>query len=322
VRLLVRLRGEEVTDRPRILWATGLGVPGLLGTQVNAFCLGLFDGPGLAFAVQSQRYTRVEARILPEQAVLQPGRWHEVIASWGGLNDPRGRPFIEVSLDGVSVRCEDPAMFGELGTDSQNLRSRTSPRTFYVHPNTALAFGAAVQVPGTGTQCDLGRIEVVCPGRPPLVVDPGADDGDEETGSGPLVWKLNPVGLARVGRGRAMLAAGREQVEVFAALPSTARFSRETVPFAPAGLAAGSLKRFAAGGEEQPATRLLVQAGEEEVLVLALAPRAARLSIHAGVEGFVLQTAGWHQGFAVVPTGKDILIPRRAGRMTTRAKIV
>ncbi|MFH1567727.1 MAG: hypothetical protein ABIL09_06975, partial [Gemmatimonadota bacterium] len=155
LRLRVRLRRAPGADRPQVLWGAGVGVPGLLGPQVNAFALGFFGGPGLCFAVQSQQYRRVEVRIPPEAAAMAPGTWHEVTASWGRLNDPRGRPFIALSVDGVERRCDDAAAFGELGRDSQSLASRTAPRTFYVHPNTALAFGAGVQAPDSGIACDL-----------------------------------------------------------------------------------------------------------------------------------------------------------------------
>ena len=182
----VRLRREADPQRPQILWGTGMGVPGAMGTQVNTFALGFFGGEGLVFAVQSQRYHTAEVRIPPRQASLIPGTWHEIAATWGEFNDPQGQPFIELEVDGCRRRCDDPALFGELGRDSQNLRSRTSPRTFIVRPNTALGFGSAVQMPGTGVACDLARIELQCPGRTPLKVD-FSDHMGEESGAGSLV---------------------------------------------------------------------------------------------------------------------------------------
>ena len=233
--LRVRLRQDVDADRPQVLWGVGVGVPGLLGPQVNGFALGFFGGPGLVFAVQSQRYTRVDVRIPPETAAVTPGQWHDVAVSWGGLNDPRGRPFIALSLDGVERRCVDAAAFGELDRDSQNLASRSSPRVFYVHPNTELAFGAAMQAPQTGVACDLARIDLRCPGRQPLLVDPAGAGGAPGAALGRVwpdsgspaspdrVWpgSGSPASLGRtqpgsgspVGPGRPSPAAGAALVE-------------------------------------------------------------------------------------------------------------
>jgi hypothetical protein len=256
-----------------VLWGTGLGVPGLRGTQVNAFALGFFGGPGLCFAVQSQRYTMAQVRLAPSEVEMAPGRWYDIEATWGGLNDPAGHPFLCLCADGHERRLDDPAVFGELGRDSQNLESRASPRTFYVYPNTVLAVGGAVQIPDTGATCDLARLELVCPGRAPLVVDPSEGLGPE-CGGGDLEWKLNPVDLRGVWRRRARLGAASRAVDVHLAWPASGRLRRETVPFAPSGLAAGSLRHF---GEcdETPATRLRVGAGSENCLVMVFVPAAA-----------------------------------------------
>ena len=308
LRMRVRLREEEDGKREQILWSTGIGVPGTLGTQVNIFSLGFFGGKGLVFAVQSQRYTRVEVRIPPRKGKLKTGVWHEVAVSWGGFNDPRGKPFIEIELDGVRQRCDDQALFGELGKDSQNLRSRTVPRTFFIRPNTELGFGAAVQIPGTGIRCDIAEIRLVCPGKPVLEPDFQAEPA-EEMGSGSLVWKLNPVELRRLRPGRVGLGAGRQIVETVAVYPKKLRFSEEDVPFAPAGLAAGSLLNLGPK-PDRSGMRVLADAGGEESMVLAVAPKSAETKVVQKSGGFCLVTKSGNFEFGLESEGKSILIRR------------
>ena len=337
LRLRFRLREDLDADRPQVLWGVGVGVPGLLGPQVNGFALGFFGGSGLVFAVQSQRYTQVEARIPPAAAQVVQGQWHDVVASWGGLNDPRGRPFIALSLDGVERHFDDTAVFGELDRDSQNLKSRSGSaaggRVFYVHPNTEMAFGAAIQAPDTGVACDLARIDLSCPGRQPLTVDLGADGprGDSlagETGSGELAWLLHPRDLhalhlktrhlkARHSHSRprtgarahalcaARLGSGRAAVDVQVASPHT--FRRELVPHAPSGLAAGSLKQL---GDPPPGeyTRLVASAGDLDHLVVAFAPAAARLRLEARDGTVSVRTKAGTHHFALAPRRGDILV--------------
>ena len=305
IRMRVRLRREADPQRPQILWGTGMGVPGSMGTQVNTFALGFFGGDGLVFAVQSQRYHTAEVRLLPDQASLIPGTWHEIAAAWGGFNDPRGQPFIELEVDGHRRRCDDPALFGELGRDSQNLRSRTSPRTFIVRPNTVLGFGGAVQMPGTGVACDLARIELRCPARTPLEADFSGDMGGD-SGGGSLVWKLNPADLRRVYRRKVRLGAGTRALDAHLAFPRAAQFELEEVPFAPSGLAAGSLKRLT-GEKDGPSTRVLATAGPADHLVLAFAPASARARIHHQEAGFVLEAGAHRYAFDMVASGRSIL---------------
>jgi hypothetical protein len=308
LRMRLRLREETDGERDQILWNTGIGVPGSMGTQVNNFSLGFFGGKGLVFAVQSQRYTRVEVRIPPKEGKVKPGVWHEVIVVWGGFNDPYGKPFIEIELDGVRRRCDDQTLFGELEKDSQNLRSRTDPRTFFIHPNTVLGFGAAVQIPGTGTRCDIAGIRLACPGKRILELD--LEVGSvEEMGSGSLVWKLNPVDLRGVRRGKVGLGGGRQIVEAVAVFPSGLRFSAEEVPFAPSGLAAGSLVNL--GSEpDLSGTRVLADAGEEDCMVLAFARRSAGVTVTRQYGGFLLKTKNGNFEFDIEPEGKEILIRR------------
>ncbi|MFH1570763.1 MAG: hypothetical protein ABIL09_22415, partial [Gemmatimonadota bacterium] len=198
--------------------------------------------------------------------------------------------------------------FGELGRDSQSLASRTAPRTFYVHPNTALAFGAGVQAPDSGIACDLAGLELRCPGQEPLVRG-GADLLAGETGSGELAWYLHPQDLRSQGRQRARLGAGRRAVDVRLAWPDTSSLRREDVPHAPSGLAAGSLRQL---GEPPPAAyaRLVASAGDGDALVLVLAPAAARLRVTAEPGGFAVRAAAGQWHFAVSSRRGAILARR------------
>lgn len=309
LRMRLRLREETKGERDQILWNTGIGVPGSMGTQVNNFSLGFFGGRGLVFAVQSQRYTRVEVRITPEEGEVKSGGWHDVAAVWGGFNDPGGKPFIEVELDGVRRRCDDQALFGELEKDSQNLHSRKDPRTFFISPNSALGFGAAVQIPGTGTRCDIAGIRLECRGKKILEPDFDANPVDE-VGSGSLVWKLNPVELRGLLPGKVGLGAGRQTVEAVAVYPSRLRFSTEEVPFAPSGLAAGSLVNLGPEGDRS-GMRILADAGEDDCMVLAFVPRRAALKVGRQPGGFCLKTKNGNFKFDIEPEGKGILTRRR-----------
>jgi len=182
------------------------------------------------------------------------------------INRPGGRPFIELELDGHRERCDDAAVFGELGKDTQGLASRRTPRAFFTWPNTLLGFGGAVQFPGAGTHCDIARIELRCARRAAFVVD-FADGLAGETGGAPIQWKLNAVELRRLGRHEAVFGAGPEAVRVLGLPAQSATFARETVPFFSAGLAASSLKRFMSGGEE-PSDRVIVTAEGDSLSLL------------------------------------------------------
>jgi hypothetical protein len=299
LRMRVRLNQEIDPGRNQILFNTGV-----LGASVNTFALGFMKEKGLTFAVRSQRANLVRVTIPPEQAAVRPGRWHDVAIAWGGFNDPKARPFIEVELDGHRERFDDPARFGELGSDSQRLQSRTTPRTFYIKSNTLLAFGGAVQSPDTAVPCDIARVELTCPKRRPLSLT-FANGLEGETGSGPLVWKLNPKDLKGVKRAGARFGAGRRVVDVFPAYPAEVSFAREVVPFAPSGLAAGSLKRLTPGADK-PSTRVLA-ATSGEALVLVFVDGRAKAEVVPRADGFEIRCGRTRRAFRVLARGKDIL---------------
>ncbi len=299
LRMRVRLNQEIDPGRNQALFNTGI-----LGAGVNTFTLGFMKEKGLTFAVRSQRANHVRVTIPPEKVAVTPGRWHDVAIAWGGFNDPKARPFIQVELDGHRQRCDDAALFGELGADSQRLRSRTTPRTFYIKSNTLLAFGGAVQSPDTGMKCDIARVELICPKRSPLSLT--FEHGLEgETGSGPLVWKLNPKDLKGVKQTGARFGAGPRTVDVLPAYPTGVSFAREVVPFAPSGLAAGSLKRLVPGSEG-PSTRVLA-ATSEDALVLAFVDGRAKVEVIPRADGFEIRCGRTRRAFKVLARGKDIL---------------
>ncbi len=308
VRLRLRLRGAPDMARTQVLFNTGIGTGavGGPGPQVNNYTLGL-DEEGLFFRVQSQRGHSVSVRLDENLERLKAGKWCQVAAAWGGFNEPKGRPFIEVEVDGVRQRCDDPALFGEVGVDSQRLRSRSTPRTFYIKSNTLLAFGGAVQMAETETRCDIAGIDLSCPQRQPLQLD-FADGLGAETGSAPPQWKLNALDLRALSSGRARLGAGKQVVEVLPVLPQKVSFCREVVPFAPSGLAAGSLRRLGPAAEED-ATRLLVQADEGDLLVLAFAPARAGVRLERRDDGFALRTRASHFSFSLGGRSRAILTP-------------
>jgi hypothetical protein len=270
LRLRVRLREDVDPDRPQVLFNAGLGIAHLMGTRVNNFNLGFLRTKGLAFAVQSQRYNVVQVEVSPKDARMVPGEWHDVAIAWGGLNRPKGKPFIELALDGNRVRCDDVARFGELGRDTQRLASRSAPRTFYIDPVSELAFGAASQMPGTGLRCDIARVDLRCPSRERLSV--AFEDGlGPETGSGPIAWKLNPADLRSVGRRRATFGAGGRAVDIRPVSGMGISIGEEEVPYTPSGLAAGSLKSYIPGADA-PSERLRVST-EGDVMAWAVAER-------------------------------------------------
>jgi len=294
LRLRFRLRQPVDAGRPQVLFNAGF-----LGPQVNNFSLGFLHEGTLAFAVQSQRYTRVAVEI--EGRTVQAGRWYALEVAWGGFNRRDGRPFIEIALDGEKRRCDDAALFGELDKDSQDLQSREEPRTFFIRANTALAFGAGVQKPGSARACDLADIHLQCPRRRPLRLDFAAGLGPE-TGSGAMGWKLNPVHLKAVDPERVLLGAGDQQValEVWGA---GAKWMREEVPYAPSGLAAGSLKSFVSGAEEAATRVWATTVGDELVLAFAAAP----LDMVGDAEGFVVSAGRNRYRLDLARRGREIL---------------
>ena len=302
LRLRLRLRGRRAGSR--VLFNTGHGAGGLGGTGVNTFALVVEEDGRLRFTVQSQRNHEVT---VAAPGRVKTGAWHEAEIGWGGFNRRAGRPWMEVSLDGRSRRQDEPATFGEMGRDSQGLASRQEPRTFYVHPHTSLAFGGALQTPGVSGACDLALVDLSCPGRRRLTVDPAHGLGPE-TGSGELACKLNPVELRGVSRNRARLGAGPRVVEVFAAFGEGLQLRTEEVPFAPSGLAAGSLVSFHPDAAE--ASTRLVAGTEDDVLVLAFCSRSAKARVFQEGDGFRLRAGGRELAFDVSRQGGAILHPR------------
>ncbi|MBI2194215.1 MAG: hypothetical protein HYU36_19740 [Planctomycetes bacterium] len=287
VNIRVRLHGDRDAKRPQVLFSTGLGIGGQTGPQVNNFNLGLLDGQGLSFAVQSQRFKNVVVSA-PSGHVLKPEEWHEVAARWGGFNRVRGRPFLELELDGVRQRCDDPALFGEMGKDTQNLQSRSTPRDFYVYPNTVLAFGAANQRPETAIECDLESIHLRCHGREPLSLAFPAGLA-AETGGGPLLWKLNPARALKAQGQRMSLSSGPECLEVIPIVPPQASLLRQTVAYAPSGFAGSSL-RWLKRQVQAASRRVLFSAEDERILVLLFKPKGRRVKVLRTPDGFWVQT--------------------------------
>ena len=308
LRMKIRLRGQVESQRPQIIFNTGIGVAKMgqwRGTGVNQFNLGFFDKEGLSFAVTSQDFLTEQVTIPVKEAEMVPGEWHEVVARWGGFNDPQGKPFIEVELDGHRQRFDDRAAFGELGVDTEGLKSRTTPLPFYIRPQTELAFGGAMQIPGTGLACDLGRIELKCPEREQFLVDFEQGMG-EESGSGLLEWKLNPVELGERQDHSAVLLVGSRRVRL-AALQSggEAEVSEEVVPYSSPGLAAASLKHFRKGAED-PSTRLRAST-KGDYLVLIFVDEAAGSKFGSIPGGFELTSGRSRHVFEFNPEGPRIL---------------
>ncbi|MDE3000913.1 MAG: hypothetical protein OXU79_17700 [Gemmatimonadota bacterium] len=306
LRMRFRLNGENREKGPRALFNTGIGVGRVMGNRVNNYSLAIMEGNALTFVVQSQRNTSVE---VTSPAKIEPGRWHDAAIRWGGFNRRGDRPFIEIEVDGRRNRFDDPAVFGELGVDSQNLESRDEPRTFYIKSNTVLAFGGAVQMPGTGLKCDLGMLDLRCSGRRRLTVDFETDMGPE-TGSAAMGWKLNPVDLRDVRSDLAQFGAGERTVDVLPLFGEEAGFEQEEVPFAPAGLAAGSLKSFVPGGRD-PSTRVLLST-PGDVLVFAFVDHRLNPQVSRHECGFEIRAGNDRYAFDVNRTGEDILTMRAA----------
>ena len=303
LRLRFRLRGHE--DGPRVLFNTGNGVGGIGGTRVNTFALVAEADGKLCFSVQSQNGHEVAVRSSGE---VDAGVWHEVEIGWGGFNRRAGRPWMEIAGAGEAKRLDDPAAFGEMGRDSQGLASRQEPRTFYVWPHTTLAFGGAVQTPGVSADCDLALVDLRCPGRRRLTVDPARGLGPE-MGGGELAYKLNPVDLRGVSKSRARLGAGSRVVEVMTVFGKDLRLRTEEVPFAPSGLAAGSLVSFLPDAAE--ASTRIVAGTDDDVLVLAFCSRSAKAQVAQEGDRFWLRAGDREFAFDVSRRGGAILRPFR-----------
>ena len=289
---------------PRVLFNAGNGVGGVLGSGVNTLALVVDTDGRVYFSAQSQNSNLVTVHA---PGKVEAGVWHEVQIAWDGFNRRGGKPWMEIALDGRSNRLDDPAVFGEMGRDSQGLASRKEPRTFYVRPNTALAFGGSVQTPGVSADCDLALIDLRCPGRRRLTVDPAAGLGPE-TGSGELAYKLNPVdlrGLDGLKSVRARLGAGSSEVEVISVFGRGTELRKEEVPYAPSGLAAGSLVSFLPDATE--ASTRLVAGTDEDVMVLAFCGSSAKARITREDDRFRLRLGGRDYSFGVSRRGGGIL---------------
>ena len=161
-----------------------------------------------------------------------------------------------------------------------------NPGHSYIKSNTVLAFGGAVQMPGTGVKCDLDMVDLKCPGRRRLRLDFETDLGPE-TGSAALGWKLNPVDLRDVRSDLAQFGAGERTVDVLPLFGEDANFEQEEVPFAPAGLAAGSLKSFVPGGRDASTRVRLSTSGD--VLVFAFLDHSLNAQVTADENGFEIR---------------------------------
>lgn len=301
LRLHFRLRGRA--SGPRVLFNTGNGVGGHAGTGVNTFALYVDTDGRLRFSVQSHNYNLVTVHA---PGTVDVGSWHDARIAWGGFNRRGGKPWMEIALDDRSSRMDDPAVFGEMGRDAQGLASRKEPRTFYVRPNTALAFGGSVQTPGVSRDCDLSLIDLQCPGRRRLAVDPASGLGPE-TGDGELVYKLNPVDLRGLEDDRARLGAGSREVEVVSVFGKGLQWRTEEVPYAPSGLAAGSLVSFLPNATD--ASTRLVAGTDDDLLVIAICGGSAKARISKGDDWFRLRVGGREYGFEVSRGRGAILRP-------------
>ena len=304
LRVKVRLHDKVTEKRPQIIFNTGMGISGTgLGTGVNQFNLGFWKEEGLTFGVTSQDFLHQHVTI-GLGAAMEPGRWHELVARWGGFNKSGDKPFIELELDGHRKRFDDQVAFGEMNVDTEGLKSRTTPMPFYITPRTELAFGGAIQIPGTGISCDLGRIELVCPERDKLIVDFENGMGNE-TGSGLLEWLLNPVEWRERKAHSAVFGAGPQRMNVEPLLPRDPDFREEAVPFTHSGLASGSIKLFREGSED-PSARLRVGTPGNE-LVLLFVDQRIRTEVRPLTDGFELTLNGSKQVFDLTREGTNIL---------------
>ena len=301
LRLRFRLRGQA--SGPQVLFNAGNGVGGHLGTGVNTFALVVETDGKLHFSVQSQNSNLVSVQA---PGTVEEGARHDVQIAWSGFNRRGGKPWMEIALDGESSRLDDPAVFGEMKRDTQGLASRKEPRTFYVRPNTALAFGGSIQTPGVSADCDLSLIDLHCPGRRRLVVDP-ADGLGPETGGGELAYKLNPVDLISLEGDRARLGVGSSVVELITVYGMGLRLRSEEVPYAPSGLAAGSLVSFLPNATE--ASTRMVAGTDDDVMVLAFSSSSAKARVTREGDRFRLSEGGRENSFEVSRRGGAVLRP-------------
>ena len=95
-------------------------------------------------------------------------------------------------------------------------------------------------------------------------------------------------------------------VEALAVYPQEVAFRSEVVPFAPSGLAAGSLRQIG-GRSEEAGTQVLASAAGGDALVLALAPAAASVRVERRCGGFAGRTRERRWNFAFNPQGRALL---------------
>ena len=304
--LRLRVRLGEDDGKHRVLFNTGLGVGGIGGAGVNTFALVVDPDRRLRFTVESQRGHVVSV----SGHRLRVGRWHEITIRWHGVNRHGAQPGLQLELNGRCWHQDDAQAFGEMGADSIGLASRSTPRTFYVRPHTCLAFGGAVQTPGVSGACDLAEVDLQCPGRGRLRLDPALGWGPE-TGGTSLSYKLNPVELRSFSASAARLGAGAGMVELRTVYGEDVRLTCETVPFAPSGLAAGSLKSFIDGTGEA-AQRLVATTEHGQSMVLAFCARGTKIDSRSDshADGFQLYQDGRVLAFDVAGSGAAILVPR------------
>ena len=97
-------------------------------------------------------------------------------------------------------------------------------------------------------------------------------------------------------------------VEVIAAFGKDLQLRTEEVPFAPSGLAAGSLVSFLPGAAE--ASTRLVAGTDDDVLVLAFCSRSAKARVTREGDRFRLRAGDRELSFDVLRRGGAILRPR------------
>ena len=107
-------------------------------------------------------------------------------------------------------------------------------------------------------------------------------------------------------RGCARLLSAGRAAEICPVYPAAANLRSEVVPFAPSGLAAGSLKALRPGAE-QPSTRVLASAGDEDLLVVAVAPATSKVKVLQSRDGFELSTRSGRKRFSVGKSGAELL---------------
>lgn len=289
LRLRARFGGPAGAAPYEVLFHTGLAITGGPGRSRNSFTLGFFGEDALVFGVSDRYSHSVRVKVPCKRSPAAAGKWHDITVRWGGFNTPGAPPFIELQVDGRVSRQDDASAF------VMPRRVKGPSWCFTVdRPRTAVVFGAALQGEGSGLRCDISRIELKCPRRRRLkaTFESGLEN---ETGSGPLTWKLHPVALRRAARARVMLGAGSDSLEVLPAYPDGVFFERTIVPFAPIGLAASAIIRES----EEPSVRVTANAGGADDLILVFAPAKAHARVVRRPGGFLVKAGSEEHVFEV-----------------------